>query len=77
MPRKYTAASRGRLLGGTKNERLTRLTMVNGELRDALKPFAAISLVRDREPDGPDMIDAPDLAISAEMVRRAREALKH
>jgi hypothetical protein len=42
---------------------------------EALRPFAAISLVRDHDPDGSDMIDAPDLSITPNDVRRARDVL--
>jgi hypothetical protein len=45
------------------------------ELADALKPFARISLRHDTDPSGPDMIEAPDLAITPNDVRRARKAL--
>ncbi len=44
-------------------------------LEEALKPFAEIALYRDVRPDGPDMIDGPDLAITPTDVRRARDAL--
>jgi len=44
-------------------------------LEDALAPFAAISLARDSDPSAPDMIDAPDMAITPNDVRRARAAL--
>lgn len=47
----------------------------NARLRAALEPFAKIALVRDTDATGPDAIDAPDLAITADDVRRAREAL--
>jgi hypothetical protein len=45
------------------------------QLRAALEPFAAISLHRDAFPDGPDMIEGPDLAITPDQVRAARKAL--
>jgi hypothetical protein len=73
MPRNPIA--KARLLFGSKKDRIGALTLANGALRDALRPFAAIGLVRDRDPRGEDMIDAPDLAISARMVREARKAL--
>jgi hypothetical protein len=41
----------------------------------ALQPFARISLRHDTDPTGPDMIEAPDLAITPNDVRRARRAL--
>jgi hypothetical protein len=44
-------------------------------MRHALQPFARISLRRDTDPTGPDMIEAPDLAITPNDVRRARRAL--
>ncbi len=44
-------------------------------LREALTPFARIALARDANPNAPDCIDAPDLAITPDDVRRARKAL--
>lgn len=45
-------------------------------MREALKPFANISLIRDADPGAlNDMIDGPDLAITPKDVRRARAAL--
>jgi hypothetical protein len=43
-------------------------------LKAALKPFASISLLRDKDPSGPDRIEAPDLAITPAEIRRARKA---
>lgn len=56
----------------------TALAIAQAERADlvaALAPFAAIPLARDSDDMAPDMIDAPDLAITAEDVRRARAAL--
>ena len=61
---------------GKTADRIMRLTLANADLRDALAPFAAISLVHDHDPSGEDMIDGPDLSISARMIRAARKALK-
>ena len=44
-------------------------------LEKALEPFAAIALYRDFRPDGIDMIDAPDLAITPDQIRKARSLL--
>lgn len=51
------------------------LLAARADLVAALAPFAAIPLARDSDDMAPDMIDAPDLAITAEDVRRARAAL--
>jgi hypothetical protein len=59
-----------------KMARLARERATLAGLREALAPFAAIGLIRDNDPSGPDMIDAPDLAVTADDVRRARTALK-
>jgi hypothetical protein len=48
---------------------------LDARMVEALRPFAAISLVRDHDPDGSDMIDAPDLSITPNDVRRARAVL--
>ena len=47
------------------------------DLFEALRPFAAISLLRDNNyrPRLPDAIDAPDLTITPDDIRRARAAL--
>lgn len=45
--------------------------------RETLKPFAAIHLIRDTEPErAEDMIDGPDLSITPRDVRQARRALR-
>lgn len=45
-------------------------------LREALAPFASISLLRDAYPDDErDCIEGPDLAITPNDVRRARTAI--
>lgn len=46
------------------------------DLVRALEPFVKIGLVQDTDLSGVDAIDAPDLAITANDVRRARAALK-
>lgn len=61
---------------GKPGERIARLVHENEDLREALRPFAQIALVRDNEPEAEDMIDAPDLCITPTMIRRAREAIK-
>lgn len=54
-----------------------RLRCSNTALRTALIPFANINLVRDSDygTASPDMIDTPDLAITPNQVRAARDAL--
>ena len=52
-----------------------QLELAVRRLRRALKPFAEIGLVRDRDKAGNDMIDAPDLKITPKHVRTARRAL--
>lgn len=60
----------------TLQSRLSAAERQNGEMREALKPFAAIHLMHDAQPSEPDMIDAPDLSITPNDVRRARAALR-
>lgn len=60
----------------SKDERIRQLVVQNEELRQALKPFAAIGLERDIDLSMADMVSAPDLSISPTMVRAARAALR-
>lgn len=45
------------------------------QIRVTLEPFATISLARDTDPTGPDMIEGPDLAITPADVRAARQLM--
>jgi ribosomal protein S27AE len=47
----------------------------NARLRAALQPFAGIALAQDGDKRAKDMIDAPDLSITPDDVRRARKEL--
>jgi hypothetical protein len=42
------------------------------QIRATVKPFADISLARDTDPSAPDMIEGPDLCITADDVRSVR-----
>lgn len=54
--------------------RIAQQAKMLSKLRKAIKPFAAISLVRDTRIGGPDMIEGPDLAVTSAQIRAAREA---
>lgn len=54
---------------------LARLLAKIAGMEEALRPFAEISLHRDESPQGPDMIEGPDLYITPTQVRAARSAL--
>lgn len=71
-------AHQSRLSGveGGEQQMLALLQDRVKELTRALRPFASIALVRDEQPGGKDMIDAPDLCITPRQVRRARKALE-
>lgn len=64
-----------KLEAGEYAEHFVSLISQVEKMREALKPFAEIALARDSMPAAPDMIDGPDIAITAAHVRRARAAL--
>lgn len=59
-----------------KSDQCANLERENQELREGLKPFAEIALVRDTDKSEPDMISGPDLVITPEHIRRARRVLE-